>query len=84
MSLMDEIERLMQSVETSANYRIVNLGGKSLYVEGLKSVICFGDEEMRFQLKREVVIISGTNLKVKYLDSSTCVINGEISSVVVK
>jgi len=81
MSLMSEIEKLMGDVGTSASFRIVNLGGKSLYIEGIKSVVSFGENEMQFQLKKCLLVISGNALKVKYLDSSTCVITGEIRVV---
>ena len=84
MSMLEEIEKYMQSANTSICYRLVNLGGNSLYIEGIKSVVSFGEEEMRFQLKRKLLIVGGTMLKIKYLDKSTCVINGEIYSVVTK
>ena len=81
MSLMSEIEKLMWDVGTSANYRIINLGGNSLYVEGIKSVISFGENEMQFQLKKCLLKVFGEGLKVKYLDKSTCVIIGQIKAV---
>ena len=84
MSLMSEIEKLMGEVGTSASFRIVNLGGNSVYVEGVKSVISIGENEMRFQFKKQLLIISGNNLKVKYLDTSTCVVLGEIKVVETK
>ncbi len=84
MSMLDEIEKFMSSAETSINFRTINLGGKLLYVEGIKSVVCFGVEEMQFQLKKSLLTIGGTNLKMKYLDKSTCVIEGNIVSVVNK
>ena len=81
MSLKSEIEKMMGEVGTSANYRFVNLGGKSVYIEGIKSVVSFGEYEMQFQLKKCLLVISGTDLKVSYLDNSTCVIIGEIKVV---
>ena len=84
MSMIQEIEKLMGSAGASANYRIVNLGGTSLYLEGIKAVVSFGSEEMQFQLKKQLLVVSGTDLKVKYLDKTTCVMTGKISSVVVK
>jgi len=84
MSLMQEIEKLMQSVGTSNNYRIINLGGNSLYIEGIRSVVSFGESEMQFQLKKSLLVVAGDELKVKYLDKTTCVIVGKIISVVVK
>ena len=81
MSLMNEIEKLMGEVGTNSIFRIVNLGGKNLYIEGIKSVVSFEENEMRFQLKNNVLSVKGSELKVKYLDSSTCVISGEIKVV---
>ena len=81
MSLMSEIEKLMGDVGTSANFRVINLGGNSLYIEGIKSVVSFGETEMKFQLKKKLLVVCGNGLKVKYLDTSTCVITGEIVKV---
>ena len=78
---MSEIEKLMGEVGTSANFRVINLGGQTVYAEGIKSVVSFGENEMQFQLKKCLLVISGNALKVKYLDSSTCVITGEIRGV---
>ena len=81
MSLMSEIEKLMGDIGTSASFRIVNLGGNSVYVEGIKSVVSLGENEMQFQLKKKLLVVGGNDLKVKYLDTSTCVISGEIVKV---
>lgn len=84
MSLMGEIEKLMESAGASSIYRFVNLGGNSLYIEGIKSVLGFAENEMQFQLKKQILTVCGTDLKIKYLDKSTCIIIGKIESVVVK
>ena len=81
---MEEIEKLMQSVQSSANYRVLNLGGKSLYVDGIRSIISLSPEEVKFQLKKQSLTIVGKEMMIKYLDTSSCVLNGEIYSVVVK
>ena len=82
--MLDEIEKLMAGVGSSANYRLINLGGKFLYVEGIKAVVSFGVDEMQFQLKKCLLIVTGKNLKVKYLDKSTCIIEGEINACTAK
>ena len=56
----------MQSVGSSNNYRIINLGGTSLYIEGVKSVVSFGESEMQFQLNKQLIVVTGRELKVKY------------------
>ena len=82
MSLLCEIEKFMNTAHASIGYRIVNSGGKCLYVEGIKGVVDLGKNEIKLQLKKEMLVVSGNNFKVKYLDKSTCVIEGEIISVV--
>lgn len=84
MSMIGEIEKLMQSVGTSANYRIINLGGVNLYIEGIKTVVGFDSNEMQFQLKNQLLTVQGTNIKVKYLDKTTCILTGNIQVVSVK
>ncbi len=81
MSLINEIEKFMTDNLSSVNYRIINLGGKSLYIEGIKSVISFGSNEMQFQLKKGLLKVFGSDMSVKYLDKTTCVIIGSINSV---
>ena len=81
MSMLDEINKFMQDTEISINYRTVNLGGKFLYIEGIKSVVSFGIDEMQFQIKKALLIVEGHDLKIKYLDKNTCVIEGSIKNV---
>ena len=84
MSLMEEVEKFMCSADVSVNYRVINLGGKSVYIEGIKSVVNLGSNEMQFQLKKNLIVVAGVNLKLKYLDKSTCVVDGDIFGVNVK
>lgn len=81
MNMLDEVEKFLTDAQISLNYRTINLGGKFLYVEGIKNIICLGAEEMQFQLKKQALKIKGTALKVKYLDTNTCVVEGEIKQV---
>ena len=84
MSLIAEIEKFMNTANSSINYRVINSGGKSLYVEGIKGVVDLGENEIKLQLKKVMLIVSGNNFKIKYLDKTTCIIDGEIVSVVTK
>ena len=84
MSMMAEIEKLMNGVGGSFNYKIVNLGGKSVYIEGIKSIVELSENSMQFQLKKQVLCVVGNNMKVNYLDTSTCVLVGDIKAVEVK
>lgn len=71
----------MLSAGVSLNYRIINLSGNFLYVEGIKSVISLATNEMFFALKSATLKVYGTNLKIKYLDKTSCAIHGLISRV---
>lgn len=84
MSMMLEVEKLMQSINLPLNYRTINLDGKQFYIEGIKSVVSLDLTEMIFQLKKAVISVKGSNLKVKYLDKTTCLLQGEIRAVEVK
>lgn len=79
--MLDEIDKFMTKTDTSINFRTINLGGRCLYIEGIKSVISFGLDEMMFQMKKFVLLVKGEDLKIKYLDKNTCVIEGKIVSV---
>lgn len=81
MSMMQEIEKMMGDVDAFANFRVINIGSKSVYIEGINSVVYLGETEMQFQLKKTLLVVKGENLKVKYLDNSTCVLNGNIKAV---
>lgn len=84
MSMMDEIEKFMSTTNNSLNYKIVDIGGSNLYIEGIKSVVEFGEKVMKFQLKKKLLEVDGENLQVKYLDKNTCIIQGNILAVVKK
>lgn len=84
MSLIKEIEKLMNSAYASSDYRIINLGGHKLYIEGIKTVIGLTETEMDFQLKKQILEVFGCGLKIDYLDKNSCVIDGIINSVVTK
>ncbi len=84
MSMMQEIEKLMLDAGACVTYRIVNLSGNRLYVEGIKTVVSFGVDEMNFQLKNCLLTVKGEGLNIKYLDKTTCVLEGKINLVETK
>ena len=82
MSLIGEIEKLINEEMSSVDYRIMNIAGKKLYIEGIKYVINLSDQNMEFQLKKITICVKGNFLKIKYLDGSSVCIEGEIKQVV--
>lgn len=81
MSLIGEIEKLINEELSTIEYRIINIGGKNLYIEGIKNIINLSKNSMEFQLKKRTILIKGSNLIIKYLDNSTVHIFGEINEV---
>ncbi len=84
MSMLEEVEKFLLDANMSINYRTINIGGKLIYIEGIKNIVSLEVNEMQFQLKKQLLKVAGKNLKVKYLDKTTCVIEGEIASTEVK
>ena len=82
--MLAEIEKFMNDANSSISFRIVNIGGKNLYVEGIKNVVDLSENQVQLQLKKHLLTIQGQGIKVKYLDKSTCVLQGDIFSVVTK
>lgn len=80
MNLIGEVEKLMGDGATNT-YRIIILSGEKIYIEGIKNVVSFGENEMQFQLKKCFLVVIGSELKVKYLDKTTCVLSGKIQAV---
>ena len=81
MSLIGEIEKLINEELSTVEYRIINIGGKNLYIDGIKNIINLSKNVMEFQVKKRTILIKGNNLIIKYLDDSTVHIFGEINEV---
>ena len=63
------------------NYTIINLSGKLLYIEGLKSLLTLSHEMIAFRAKNSVFYVEGTNLSVEELSENTLKISGNIKKV---
>ena len=81
MNMMGEIDKILNSVDVSTDYRIVNIGGKKVYIEGLRSICYIKTDNILFKLKSKELNIVGDNLTIKYLDRNSCIIEGQIRIV---
>ncbi len=83
MNLLDEIDSMLAKEYgiTFNDYRLVNISGKVLYIEGHTGINILGQNEMSFKLKKKVLTIKGDNLTVKYFDKSTAIVLGRIVQV---
>ena len=83
MNLLDEIDSYVAKEYgiTFNDYRLVNISGKVLYIEGHTGINILGQNEMSFRLKKKMLTIKGENLIVKYFDKSTAKELGKIVQV---
>lgn len=83
MSLFGEIEKLVNNEFniTLNNYRYINIDGKYVYLEGHKGILHLSDEEISFKLKKKTLSIKGYDLKIKILDNTTSVVEGNVLEV---
>ena len=68
--------------EPKSAYKILNLGGKEVYVMGVKKIIKFQVDEIVFKLKNnELLSIIGADMLLKEISSGGVLISGEIKTV---
>lgn len=85
MGLLDEIDNYAtrELGITFNEYRLINIGGKLLYVEGHTGINVLGEKEISLHLKKRLLTIKGEGLSIKYFDKKTAYIVGRIVEVVV-
>ncbi len=80
-NFFSEIKKELKLPSLDSNYQMVNINGNILYVEGHKGLINLSDELIMFKTKNKIISVSGKDLKLKILSSTTLSIMGEIESV---
>lgn len=84
MNMLGEIEKLFNKIDISTDYRLINIGGERLYVEGVRALGYLANDNIVLRLKNKVLNIVGKDLTIKYLDRTSSVIEGKIISMEVK
>ena len=74
-------DKFDDSLEKLNDYKVVNISGKILYVEGQKGLITISENLINFKVYKGVVTVEGKNLKMKECTSNTLAISGEIIKV---
>ena len=80
-NFFSEIKKELKLPSLDSNYQMVNINGNILYVEGHKGLLNLSDELIMFKTKNKIISVSGKDLKLKILSSTTLSIMGEIESV---
>lgn len=86
LSLIHEVTSAfsIKEMKNSAQYKIINLGGQCLYVQGYKNIEKFSNSAITLKVKNSSIFIKGENLSVKELESSSIYILGKIKSIEVE
>lgn len=74
-------DKFDDSLEKLNDYKVINISGKILYVEGQKGLITISENLINFKVYKGVVTVEGKNLKMKECTSNTLAISGEIIKV---
>lgn len=80
-NFFSEIKKELKLPSLDSNYQMVDINGNILYVEGHKGLLNLSDELIMFRTKNKIISVSGKDLKLKILSSTTLSIMGEIESV---
>lgn len=85
-SLINEVTSAfsIKELKNSAQYKIINLGGKALYVQGYKSIEKFSNTSINLKIKNAVIYVKGENFSIKEMDNGTLYIIGSVKSVEVE
>lgn len=62
-------------------YRCVLLGGRSVYIEGVKGILGYTAEEVSVSLKKSRIKVCGRKLIIKELNVGEITVNGTIESI---
>jgi len=83
LNFLDEIALLtgLPLDVVNGGYRIINFDGKSVYIEGIKSILRFNREEVSLKLKKGAIKIVGAELFIKNIDVNSIVVNGKIGQI---
>jgi sporulation protein YqfC len=63
-------------------YRAVIIGDGAIYIEGVKEIMCFGDDEILLRLKRGELSIKGNGLSIKKYCAEDVAVCGIITGVI--
>ena len=85
-SLIDEITNAfsIKDLKNSSKYKIINLGGKAVYIQGYKSIEKFSDISIILKIKNESIFVKGEKLEIKEFYSDCIYIVGNIKSIEVE
>ena len=80
---ISELLKLPADVACS-DTRIIMIGTRTLRIENYRSILVYSDTLIKIQAKQQIVMIHGTELKIRYYDQDEMEIQGSIHGVTIK
>lgn len=80
---ISELLKLPADVACS-DTRIIMIGTRTLRIENYRSILVYSDTLIKIQAKQQIVMIHGTELKIRYYDQDEMEIQGRIHGVTIK
>ena len=63
------------------NFRYVNIANKIFYLEGIVKVFSFSKESISLKTKRNIITVSGNELKICELSANVILFKGKINKI---
>lgn len=80
---ISELLKLPADVACS-DTRIIMIGTRTLRIENYRSILVYSDTLIKIQANQQIVMIHGTELKIRYYDQDEMEIQGRIHGVTIK
>lgn len=78
---LDELSKItgLPISETFKDYKIINVGGKVIYIQNYLKLLTYNQEEIVLKIKNNELIIEGKDLKIAELGEKNILIKGQIN-----
>lgn len=82
-SFLEEISNLtgLPFDKLGDTFRFINFSNKAIYVEGYASLLLVSEEEIKIKLKKGMLYMSGSNLKLKDMMMYSIMVVGDIKTI---
>ncbi len=69
--------------EVTKDTKVIMLGTKMVYVGNYRKLLTYGEEKIDLRIKKDILHISGENMKIAQMDKGEIVVVGKIYGVMV-
>lgn len=78
---LDELSKItgLPISETFHDYKIINIGGKVIYVQNYIKLLTYNQEQIVLKIKNNELVIDGKDLKIAELGEKNILVKGHIN-----